>query len=156
MQLQWLSRFLTVWGPVFNSDDKNSYSQLEVSQWYNYQSYEIVQRWLRMGGGGEAPHQLQLVAYFLEGAVRNYFLQAHRKLVRDVKCWEMQLIQLDYYFSNSVLRLADCSWLVGKAFGSSVLTKGSAMSRAVGAGMFNLQGYVLLLWAPQQLLCWEA
>lgn len=37
------------------------------------------------GGGGEAPHQLQLVAYFLEGAVRNYFLQAHRKLVRDVK-----------------------------------------------------------------------
>lgn len=30
-------------GAVFSSDDKNSYSQLEVSQWYNYQSYETVQ-----------------------------------------------------------------------------------------------------------------
>ena len=47
---------------VFNSDDKNSYSQLEVSQWYNYQSYEIVQGWLRM-------EKLRLETYFLEGAV---------------------------------------------------------------------------------------
>lgn len=57
----------------------------------------------------------------------------------------MQLIQLGYYFGNSVVRLAECSWLAGKGFGSNVLTKGSAMSRTSGAGMFNLQGYVLLL-----------
>lgn len=98
MQLQWVSRFLTVWGTVFNSDDKNSYSQLEVSQWYNYQSYEIVQGWLRM----EKP---RLETYFLEGAVWNYFLRARGELVRDVKWWEIKLMGLGCYFGNLVFRL---------------------------------------------------
>lgn len=101
MQLQWISRFLTVWGTVFNSDDKNSYSQLEVSQWYNYQSSEIVQGWKK----------LRLETYFLEGAVWNRFLQAHGELVRDIKWWGLKF---GGCFGNSVFGLASCSWLLGE------------------------------------------
>lgn len=47
-------------------------------------------------------------------------------------------MRLGDYFSNLVFRLASFSWLLGKGFGSNLLTKASVVSRSSGAGMFDL------------------